>query len=74
MKKNSSAVLSVAECCTMMREHGIPCSNMRVTDDIENGLLPFGRVSSVGMTGRRTVQIFRVDFLRWLEEKTGVAV
>lgn len=63
--------MTLNECLNEMREHGIPCSPYRVADAIESGYYPFGRVCSVSpTTGRRTFEIWRVDFERWLTEKT----
>lgn len=52
-----------------MREAGIPTSPMRISAGIASGAYPFGRVVCVGDTGRRTVEIFKVDFYAWLESK-----
>lgn len=53
-----------------MRKAGIPCSERSVSNGIAMGAYPFGRVSNIGPTGRRTLEIFRVDFYAWLESKT----
>ncbi len=53
-----------------MREAGIPSSPRWIAAGIESGAYPFGRVVCVGPTGRRTVEIFKVDFYAWLESKT----
>lgn len=52
-----------------MRTAGIRCSEKVISDGIACGAYPFGRVVNVGKTGRRTVQIFRVDFEAWLVTK-----
>ena len=52
-----------------MREAGIPCSPKKISAGIQSGAYPFGRVVSVGETGRRTIEIYRVDFEAWLETK-----
>ena len=52
-----------------MRAAGIPCSTQSISAGIAIGAYPFGRVVNVGETGRRTVEIFRVDFDAWLESK-----
>lgn len=52
-----------------MREAGIRCSMKVISDGIATGAYPFGRVVNIGETGRRTVQIFRVDFEAWLASK-----
>lgn len=62
-------IMTLTECLAEMREHGIPCSPSRVANEIENGTYPFGRVKSYGKTQRRTFEIWRVDFEKWLREK-----
>lgn len=62
-------VMTVNECAETMRAHGIRCSNMDVGDAIEQGVYPFGRVKRVGSLGRRTFEIWRVDFEAWLRSR-----
>lgn len=52
-----------------MREAGISISPTRISAGIACGAYPFGRVVCVGETGRRTLEIFRVDFDAWLETR-----
>lgn len=52
-----------------MREAGIRCSMKVIADGIACGAYPFGRIVNIGETGRRSIQIFRVDFEAWLETK-----
>lgn len=52
-----------------MREAGIPCSFKSISAGITCGAYPFGRVVAVGETGRKTFEIFRVDFEAWLDSK-----
>lgn len=52
-----------------MRAAGIPCSPTSISAGIASGAYPFGRVVSTGETGRRTLEIFRVDFDAWLLSK-----
>lgn len=61
--------MTVKEVVQTMRQAGIQCSERIVSDGIASGMYPFGAVVSVGETGRRTLQIFRVDFEAWLESK-----
>lgn len=63
------AVLSLTECATEMRRHGIPCNSRDIGNAIESGVYPFGRVKREGKTGRRTFEIWRVDFEAWLKSK-----
>lgn len=62
--------MTVREVLYEMRAAGIHCNERIISDGIESGLYPFGRVTNTGETGRRTLQIFRVDFDAWLESKT----
>lgn len=52
-----------------MREAGIPCNPKMISAGIASGAYPFGRVVNVGETGRRTFEIFRVDFVAWLKTR-----
>lgn len=52
-----------------MRAAGIRCSMKVIADGIASGAYPFGRIVNIGETGRRTVEIFRVDFEAWLASK-----
>lgn len=63
--------MTLHEVANAMRAAGIRCSASNIADDIESGAYPFGRIKTVGQRGRRTVEIFTVDFTRWLSEKTG---
>lgn len=61
--------MTLQDVCLAMKDAGIPTSPMRISAGIECGAYPFGRVVSVGATGRKTLEIFRVDFDAWLEAK-----
>lgn len=63
--------LTVFECVEMMRQNGISTSSQRLADEIEAGIVPFGKVLRKGRTGRRTFTIYRVDFLDWLNRVTS---
>lgn len=52
-----------------MRDAGIRSSPERISAGIASGAYPFGRVVNVGETGRRTLEIYRVDFYDWLETR-----
>lgn len=52
-----------------MKEAGIRCSMKVISDGIATGAYSFGRVVNTGETGRRTLQIFRVDFENWIRSK-----
>lgn len=61
--------MTLMEVYQAMREAGIPNTPKRISDGIACGAYPFGRVVVTGETGRRTLEIFRVDFYAWLETK-----
>lgn len=69
----SRPIITLHECVTAMRSVGIPCSMRTVGDGIEEGVYPFGRIKSVGKTGYRSFEIWRVDFERWLRERMSEA-
>ena len=52
-----------------MREAGIRTSPKMISAGIASGAYPFGRVVCEGETGRKTFEIFRVDFEAWLRTK-----
>ena len=62
--------MTIKEVLTAMRAAGIPCTDKRISDGIASGAYPFGRVTNEGETGRRTLEIFQVDFYAWLDSKT----
>ena len=62
--------MTVIEVMTEMRKVGIHCNARQISDGIAMGVYPFGRVSNVGSTGRKTLEIFRIDFDAWLASKT----
>lgn len=64
-----SITMTLRDVYMEMREAGIRCSMKVISDGIATGAYPFGRVVNVGETGRRTVEIFRVDFEAWLASK-----
>lgn len=51
-----------------MRAVGIRNSPARISAGITSGAYPFGRVVSTGETGRKTFEIYRVDFDAWLQK------
>ena len=62
--------MTVTEVYYAMREAGIRSSPKTISAGIASGAYPFGRVVSQGETGRRTLEIFKVDFDAWLKSKT----
>lgn len=65
-----SPTMTLNDCAVEMRNHGIKCTEMDIGDSIESGAYPFGRVKHYGNTKRRAFEIWRVDFERWLRERT----
>lgn len=65
--------MTLTEVYYEMRAAGIHCSPTSISAGIACGAYPFGRVVSTGETGRRTLEIFRVDFLAWIASKTPKA-
>ena len=66
---NQKITMTLRETYYAMRAAGIPCNMKMISAGIASGAYPFGRVVSEGETGRRTLEIFRVDFDAWLETK-----
>lgn len=66
-------VMTLKECAEELRRLGVRTSETAIADALEAGIYPFGRLKSLGKTGRRTFEIWRVDFERWLRERTGEA-
>ena len=61
--------MTVREVYYAMREAGIRSSPERISAGIASGAYPFGKVINTGETGRRTLEIYRVDFEAWLATK-----
>ena len=68
-KPTQKLTMTIREVYYAMREAGIPCNTTSVSAGIECGAYPFGRVVNKGETGRKTFEIFKVDFYAWLETK-----
>lgn len=64
-----SVTMTLRDVYYEMRAAGIRCSVKVISDSIACGAYPFGRIVNVGDTGRRSVQIFRVDFEAWLKTR-----
>lgn len=67
MKANDS-IMTLNEVAADLRSLGIKITTKRLSDGIASGIYTFGRVLHVSETGRRTLQIFRVDYERWKEK------
>jgi hypothetical protein len=65
--------MTIMDVYRAMRDAGISSSPARISAGIASGAYPFGKVIATGETGRRTVEIYRVDFDAWLATKTPTA-
>lgn len=63
--------MTLHECANAMRDAGIACSPRGIADSIQQGVYTFGRMKSISEAGNRRFEIWRVDFDRWLSERTG---
>lgn len=66
---NNKLTMTILDVYHAMREAGIATSPTRISAGIASGAYPFGRVIATGETGRRTIEIYRVDFNAWLATK-----
>ena len=70
MQKNKQRLtMTLLDVYYAMRDAGISCNPQMISAGIASGAYPFGRVVAVGETGRRTLEIYRVDFEAWLETR-----
>ncbi len=67
-------IMTLEDVAQAMRAVGIPVTKKTISDCIQNGTYPFGRIRSRGKTGRCTFEISRLKFNRWLETEFGVEV
>lgn len=58
--------MTLKQCAIAMRERGMATTEKAICDGIESGAYPFGRIKSVGSTGRRSVEILETEFRAWL--------
>lgn len=59
--------MTLKQCAAAMREKGMTITETAICDGIEAGIYPFGRIRSVGATGRRSLEILDAEFYKWLE-------
>lgn len=69
MQGDQKLTMTIMEVYLAMRDAGIPNSPKKISAGIASGAYPFGRVVGVGETGRKTIEVFRVDFQRWLKTR-----
>jgi len=67
--ENGKLTMTIMDVYHAMRDAGIRSSPQAISAGIASGAYPFGEVIGVGETGRRTVRIYTVDFLNWLDSK-----
>ena len=60
-------MISATEAVRLLRERGIRMSVQRLIHGIEAGYYSFGEVVNVGESGRRTVEIYKPEFEKWME-------
>ena len=66
-----SLKVTATEAVNILRAHGMRLNVRSLIAGIEDGRYGFGTVINVGRTGRRTVEIFRGDLEKWIEERSG---
>lgn len=69
MKHQMKLTVPLEETAAILRKAGMRISAAQVANGIECGRYPFGKVISVGPSGRRQTEIFRADLQHWLEGK-----
>lgn len=60
--------MTIQEVCRDMRERGMPISPKSLSDGIQVGAFPFGKVLSVSGTGIRNILILRKDYEAWARD------
>lgn len=66
--------MNLTEVAQLFRQHGVPADPNKIADGIATGRYPFGKLIAVSPNGRRTFEIWRVDVLRFLEDKTPQSI
>ena len=61
--------MTLADVVADMRTRGMKATNKTVSDGIASGVFPFGTILGTGVTGRRSILIFRCDYEAWAAEK-----
>lgn len=64
--------MGLHDVCHAMQKAGMRTSPMAVANGIATGAYPFGRIVSTGPNGRRSFEIFKVDFYAWLKTRIPV--
>lgn len=67
----AKARMTLLDVCEDLRRRGMGITQKTVSDCIESGVFPFGRVLSVSSGGRRTFLIMRKDYEAWADASVG---
>lgn len=63
--------MTLNEVLAQMRKRGMAMGQETLSNGIADGTFPFGKVVSIGKTGRRNFLILRADFERWAKTYLG---
>lgn len=67
----AKARMTLLDVCKDLRRRGMAVTQKTVSDCIESGVFPFGRVLSVGTGGRRTFLILGKEYEAWADANIG---
>lgn len=67
----ASPRMTLLDVCKDLRSRGMGLTQKTVSDGIESGVFPFGRVLATNASGRRTFLILRKDYEAWADEYLG---
>ncbi len=68
------ARMTLLDVCADLRSRGMGLTQKTVSDCIESGVFPFGRILSVSPNGRRTFLILGKDYEAWADENIGPVI
>lgn len=60
--------MTLSEVVNDLRSVGMKIKENTLSDGIASGVYSFGKILHTGKTGRRSIQILRVDYERWKTE------
>ena len=66
--------MTLLDVCNDLRSRGMSTTQKTVSDCIESGVFPFGRVLSVNPSGRRTFLILGKDYEAWADANIGPVI
>lgn len=70
----AKARMTLQDVCADLRRRGLGMTQKTLSDCIESGAFPFGRILSVSPNGRRTFLILGKDYEAWAEENVGPVI